>query len=87
MIRDHEDRRLVVAPGEKLPDLLVDVDIVIPDGMLVFRAGFVFGMLRIVKLPECMMDSIDAHLHHHEKIPLLFSRRCRATLNRFSVIS
>src|SRR5579884_783662 len=58
VIGDDQDARLRLQQAEEVADVLIQGDIVVPDGVLKGVARLVFGVLPVEVPPEAMMDAV-----------------------------
>src|SRR5579883_386374 len=75
VIGDDKDGRIIqVHQVENLPNLVVEITVVIVNALIIGGMDFVFMMSGIVILPHTMMNAVGSHLDKHEEVPILLNQ-------------
>src|SRR5579885_3190303 len=72
MIGDDEDGGVFqVHQLQNLPDLAINVAVVVVNAVVQAGIDLVPVVRRVVELPQAVMNAVGSHLHEHEEIPVL----------------
>ena len=71
MVGHHQNIRVDIGKTQELTNLAIDLLVIVVNRALQFVARLVESMCRIHVVPHGVMDTVGAHLHHDEVIPVI----------------